>query len=235
MSNSFFDFKQFRISQANAAMKVSSDACIQGAWTPVKNEIQQVADVGAGTGLLSMMLAQRLATARFDAFEIDEGAVRDARENVASSAFKHRIDIHHADARSYAFEKKYRLLICNPPFFKNSLQSPDAARNAARHEGSFSLEDLMTAMRQCLVDGGYASVLLPFRDVARWRTLLQENGWGIKRQLCILPKKEAQPNRAVCICEANFMAETAMEYLCIKEEDGTYTTAFKGLMDGYYL
>jgi tRNA1Val (adenine37-N6)-methyltransferase len=143
MANSYFDFKQFRIEQGNCGMKVSTDACIQGAWTPVPHGACRILDAGAGTGLLSLMLAQRAPEVMIDALEIDEAAAIQAGENISASAFADRIHIHHQDVRSFQPEDQYDLIICNPPFFINSLNSPEAARNLARHNHTLQQKDLL--------------------------------------------------------------------------------------------
>ncbi|MGN6568280.1 MAG: tRNA1(Val) (adenine(37)-N6)-methyltransferase, partial [Flavipsychrobacter sp.] len=143
MSNQYFQFKQFRIEQDKCAMKVSTDACIQGAWTPIHDHVRHVLDIGTGTGLLSLMLAQRDPRMHIDAVELDEQAATQAKENIVSSPFSERIDIIHGDAKEYQANQQYDLIICNPPFFQNSLLGDNSKRNTARHTLSFSYEDLL--------------------------------------------------------------------------------------------
>src|SRR6476661_11279441 len=99
MSNQYFQFKQFMVQQDRCAMKVSTDACIQGAWTPIADDVQHVLDIGAGTGLLSLMLAQRNGQLHIDAIELDEQAASQAQENVAASPWKHKINVWQGDVK----------------------------------------------------------------------------------------------------------------------------------------
>src|SRR4051812_43889814 len=111
MSNSWFRFKQFTIEQGNCAMKVTTDACIQGAWTAVLPQVKRVLDIGAGTGLLSLMLAQRVPGIIIDAIEYDAAAAAQARDNAIASPWKESINIIEADVCSYGFTHKYDLII----------------------------------------------------------------------------------------------------------------------------
>src|SRR5205085_2984467 len=120
-SNSYFQFKQFRVQQEATAMKVSTDACIQGAWTPIEPFVKNVLDIGTGTGLLSLMVAQRNNHILIDAIELDENAAQQATENIHASPWGDRINIVNGDIRNYTFNRQYDLIICNPPFFQNSL------------------------------------------------------------------------------------------------------------------
>lgn len=236
MANSYFQFKQFRIEQAQCAMKVSTDACIQGAWTPVEPHVKNVLDIGAGTGLLSLMLAQRNAAVKIDAIEIEENAVQQAAENFSRSPRGERLTILHGDAKSYSFNKKYDLIICNPPFFKNSLLGDDIDRNHARHTLLFSLEDLMNVIDKYLNDNGYASVLLPVAEQREWTALLKKKHHYILKQLNIHPAANKPANRIVtisgrktapvCVCN---------EDLFIRKDDDTYHEEFEWLMRPFYL
>lgn len=133
MSNSYFQFKQFRVEQDRCAMKVTTDACIQGAWTPVLPSVKNVLDVGTGTGILALMLAQKNSEITVDAIEVDKDAAGQARANVAGSPWRERINILEGDVRNYPFDKRYDLIITNPPFFSNSLLGDDVNKNLARH------------------------------------------------------------------------------------------------------
>eukprot|EP01136_Pigoraptor_vietnamica_P012822 Opistho-1_new@53158 len=117
MSNHYFQFKQFTIHQDKCAMKVSTDACIQGAWTPIANDVVHVLDIGTGTGLLSLMLAQRNSNIHIDAIELDADAARQAQENISASPWADRVDVMQGDVTAYQFAKQYDMVICNPPFF----------------------------------------------------------------------------------------------------------------------
>jgi len=234
MSNSYFQFKQFRIEQEHCAMKVSTDACIQGGWTPIESDVKNILDIGAGTGLLSLMLAQRTNKCLIDAIELDEDAAKQTQENFKNSPWNERLHCIHADAKTFLFDKKYDLIICNPPFFKNSLLGDDAKRNQARHTLSFSLEDLTNVIDVNLCDNGFASVLLPVTEQKQWMKLLYKNAFTVSHQLNIHPSKGKAANRIITVCSRKVFT-TSHKDLFIRNEENNYSEDFEKLMRPFYL
>jgi tRNA1Val (adenine37-N6)-methyltransferase len=235
MSNSYFQFRQFRIEQGDTAMKVSTDACIQGAWTPILSGTTNVLDIGAGTGLLSLMIAQRAPVVLIDAIEMDQAAANQASANIAASPWNDQINLIHGDARIHSFGKNYDLIICNPPFFNNSLLGPDHQRNLARHTASLSNGDLFDTIKTHLSPTGYASIMLPPGEHQFWQSLLEKNGWGICRLLQVKPKSTAAVNRIISLCSPCATSETITEDLTIYRSKRGYSDKFTELMKGYYL
>ncbi|KXK42319.1 MAG: methyltransferase small [Bacteroidetes bacterium OLB11] len=139
--NSYFQFKQFKIQQNKCAQKVTEIACIFGAACPIPENTFSILDIGGGTGLLSLMLAQR-SKAKIDCIEIDSETSFQLQDNIQNSIFKNRITPLFHDVNSYSFDKKYDLIICNPPFFSNSLKSKSAQKNKAWHDDTLSLSQL---------------------------------------------------------------------------------------------
>lgn len=234
MSNSYFQFKQFTVHQDKCAMKVSTDACIQGAWTPVEENARSVLDIGTGTGLLSLMLAQRNSDIFIDAIELDADASMQADENIASSRWKERIKIINTDVRYHKFDSIYDMVICNPPFFNSSLLGDNDSRNNVRHTLSLSYTDLFEAIQKVLKPTGTASILLPAAEHAEWERIILSNGWNFSRVLKVYPKEHAAYNRVVSICTPRD-TECTEEQLQIYDTAGKYTSQFTVLMKGYYL
>ncbi len=234
MSNTWFSFKQFTIHQERSAMKVSTDACIQGAWTPVNSTIKQALDIGCGTGLLSLMLAQRQPSLLIQALELDQEAALEAKSNAVASPFAERILIRQGDARTYTSASPFDLIICNPPFFNNSLLGPATQRNQARHSLSLSQADLFGCIDRNLSGSGSASVLLPVTESGHWQQLLHQNGWYTLNQLRIIPRPGASANRIVHIC-SRIPADPQEEDLLIRERSGAYTPEFTNLLRPFYL
>jgi tRNA1Val (adenine37-N6)-methyltransferase len=232
MSSGYFQFKQFRIEQDRCAMKVSTDACIQGAWTPLTASVQKVWDIGAGTGLLSLMIAQRCSNCTIDAVDIDLPAAEQASANVRSSPFTRRVSVHHTDALNWA--GIYDLVICNPPFFTASLKGPDEQRNLARHTGDLNLETVAAIIAKSLSDQGYASILLPATEQQRWQKAMSVNGLFCKQLLSIKPFDHAEANRIVFICSKEQTLATE-ETLVIYAAPKVYTAEFTALMHPFYL
>ncbi len=161
LMNTFFQCKQFTVHQDKCKMKVSETACIQGAWTPIFDSAKSMLDIGTGTGLLSLMLAQRFPNLIIDAIEIDEHAFTQASNNCTQSPFFKRITVLHGDIKTSAFSKKYDFIIVNPPFHEKQLRSIDTVKNTAWHSDELTLEELIGCIKNNLSEQGYFSILLP--------------------------------------------------------------------------
>jgi tRNA1Val (adenine37-N6)-methyltransferase len=233
MSNSWFQFKQFRIAQEACAMKVTTDACIQGAWTPLLANVRRVMDVGAGTGLLSLMLAQRRDQLTIDAVELEDAAAVQAQENVLASPWKDRITIVAGDVSACSFDHKFDLIISNPPFFSDSLLSGNTEKNRARHTVSLTQMALFKVLDNNLADDGYASVLLPFTEHVLWAALLQQNGWSEIARLHIRHNAGAAVKRIVSLSART--GSTLYEEELIIKKGSDYTTDFIRLLSPFYL
>lgn len=235
MSKHYFQFKQWRIEQEHCAMKVSTDACIQGAWTPVADTVKSILDIGTGTGLLSLMLAQRAASATIDAIEIDTQVAEQAAQNVSSSIFSKQVKVAHADARNWQSDRQYDLIVCNPPFFTGSLRGPDAARNRARHDDDLGRKDLASSIAFHLAENGCASILLPFTERSSWEIAAKENNLFTSKYLLVKPFEHAAANRIVLICSKQETPAIEEQTLVIYKEPKVYTEAFTTLMRPFYL
>ena len=167
MSNDYFRFKQFTVRQGLVAMKVGTDGTLLGAWA---RGGERILDIGTGTGLIALMMAQRFPQATVVGLDIAPAAVQQARENVAASPFATRITIAEADVRTITLHPSpithhlspFPSIVCNPPYFVVALESPDSQRTLARHAASLSYADLMAAVLRLLTDDGEFSVVIPF-------------------------------------------------------------------------
>lgn len=234
MANSYFRFKQFTVEQDRCAMKVSTDACIQGAWTPVGPAVRRILDVGTGTGLLSLMLAQR-CNAYIDAVEIDAAAAAQAADNVNSSPWADRINLVQEDILAYCPANKYDMVIINPPFFVNSLQGPDSRRNTARHLNYLTISSLCNAIYSCMHELSYLSILLPVNESGVWISALEQTGLKCFKKLFIHPREGKEPNRVIMLLDQRHTHLQNDEGFYIKNLDGTYTTEMKNLLSAFYL
>ena len=156
-----FQFKQFIINQDECAMKVGTDGVLLGAWAMGGS---RVLDVGTGTGIIAIMMAQRYAEADILAIDIDEGSVHQAKDNVAASPYVSRINVSQIMVQDMdaSFAGIFDAVVSNPPFFIDSLQAPDHQRTIARHAETLTYADLMKAARKLLNDTGELSVIVPF-------------------------------------------------------------------------
>lgn len=235
MSNPYFQFKQFIVHQDSCAMKVSTDACIQGAWTPVPSCVCNVLDVGAGTGLLSLMMAQRIPHAQIDAIEQAEPAAVQAIENAAQSPFARRIRVVQGDAAIWTSKQQYDLIICNPPFFKNSLTGPDAERNAARHLDTLNMQSLLRILLRNLAADGSASVMWPVQEHEHFVQLAIVSGIYLQQVLCVQDNMFGRIIRIVGLYSKVRCIQPVIDSLVIKDNDGGYTSAFRNLLTPFYL
>lgn len=235
MSNSYFQFKQFRVEQDRCAMKVTTDACIQGAWTPVLPGVKDVLDIGTGTGLLTLMLAQKSSEITVDAIEVDKDAAGQARANVAGSPWRERINILEGDVRNYPFDKRYDLIITNPPFFSNSLLGDDVNKNLARHTLQLSFAELLNAANNCLKDDGYVSILLPIEEYGLWKTQAENDGWHEVNALFVRHTAQMPVKRVVGLFCKKSATSRHEKTLVIKGEEQNYTADFIELLSPYYL
>lgn len=161
MPNDYFSFKQFTINQEKASFKVGTDGVLLGACTDV-NDVKRILDIGSGTGLIAIMLAQR-CNAEIVAIEPDTESYIQAKENVMLCKWANRIQVINTDLQNYfAGEEKFDLIVTNPPYFSDSLKNPDPRKAAARHNDSLSSEELLKGVSRLLTEGGHLQLILPY-------------------------------------------------------------------------
>lgn len=171
-----FNFKQFKIEQDRCAMKIGTDAVLLGAWTPIINNPYNILDIGTGTGILSLMLAQRSNAEQIDALEIDENAYEQATDNFEESLWNDRLFCFHAGLDEFMDEPEdeYDLIISNPPFYTEDYKTENTQRDLARFEDALPFEDLIEAADLLLSESGIFSVIIPFKEEVRFITLAND-------------------------------------------------------------
>ncbi len=236
MSNTYFQFKQFIIHQDNCAMKVCTDACLFGAWIAQQvgdyTNIDSILDVGTGTGLLSLMVAQQ-SPAIIDAVELDEAAAEQARDNFELSPWKERLQVIQGDVRKIHFGKKYQLIISNPPFFEDDLKSADAKRNLALHSAALGFEEFLTVIKNYLLPEGKFAVLLPYHRKDAFIKMAAEYSFFPEKEIAVQQTAVHAYFRAMLLFTAR-EGPIKKSILIIREEDH-YTEAFTELLNDYYL
>jgi tRNA1Val (adenine37-N6)-methyltransferase len=239
MSNTYFQFKQFIIHQEKSAMKVTTDACLFGAWAAEKcksDHAKIVLDAGAGTGLMSLMFAQKNPNSSIDAIEIDGESFDQAKENVSSSPFADRIELFHGDVRTFPFPGKYDLIISNPPFYENELRSEKEKKNVAHHGDQLSLKELLTAVTSNLDEQGYYFLLLPYKRQQQVMAFISEAGLGIVEMILVRQSTRHDYFRIMLqggLKKNNEAVE--INELSIWNEKENYTEEFTRLLKDYYL
>ncbi|CAN5894462.1 methyltransferase [soil metagenome] len=218
-------------------MKVCTDACVLGAWTAMKAEqlsMNTILDIGTGTGLLCLMLAQK-TTASIDAIEISKDAAEQAKENVEASPWQNRINIHCCSLQEYKTNKRYDLIICNPPFYENDLRSTDANKNAAKHDTSLRLEELLRGVSNNLSDEGFATVLIPFHRTAYFEEAASRQSFFIWEKLLLKQTPAHDPFRTIVLLSPKKTAMPVSCELVIHDTQRSYTNDFNRLLKAYYL
>lgn len=241
MANSYFQFKQFTIHQDRAAMKVTTDGCLFGAWVADRERKLstgnttdiQLLDIGTGTGLLSLMIAQQCPHL-ITAVDIDAAAAAQAKENVAASPWGDRITILQQDIKTWPSPPLFESIVCNPPFYENEWQSDHASRNMAHHSSHLTLQELMQAINPLLLPGGRLYLLLPFKRWPAARLLLQENGWHLHQLLLARQTPRHQPFRVLIQAGKN-AGQFIEDEIIIKHEENEYSKRFNELLQTYYL
>ena len=228
-----FQFKQFSIHQENCAMKVTEIACIQGAYTPIATSAKSILDIGSGTGLLSLMLAQRFPQIEIDALEIDEKSFIQGEENIQASPFSSQINCLHADVTQHLFTKKYDFIIVNPPFFENQLKSPNVIKNKAWHSTELTLEKLIGVIKNNLSQSGACSILLPIERKNELEHFISTHNLFLNQYLLIQPNENLQVKYFIAILSFQ-KTDLHIDNLIIKEK-GVYTDRTNTLFRNFYL
>jgi len=240
MANKYFQFKQFTIHQDQCAMKVCTDACLFGALVAnchpdgYREETGNCLDIGSGTGLLSLMYAQRNSIAIIDAVEINPAAALQAQQNFEASIWKNRLNIINADAKVFSNQKKYELIISNPPFFEDDLRSANESKNVAKHDASLTLQELLAIVSKRLTTNGSFAVLLPHQRVNYFENEALLHGLHAYRKILVRQTPGHELFRGVMFFSRD-RADQVVTEMSIKRTDDTYTAEFVGLLKDYYL
>ena len=232
MPNTHFAFKQFTIHQDKTAMKVTTDACILGAYTPVKGVIK-ILDIGTGTGLLSLMLAQK-SESKIDAVEIDENAYNQAVKNINESIFNDKIRVYNKSIQDFITSNVYDLIISNPPFFQNYLKSETTSRNNSLHTDTLSFEDLLDSVLRLLSHNGVFIVLLPAYQSSIFEQLAITKELYPQKKLTIRHREGSKILRIITTFGI-IKKEIINEELIIKNPNESYSPDFQALLEEYYL
>lgn len=233
MPNPYFQFKQFTVWHDKCAMKVGTDGVLLGAWTNISNA-NSVLDIGTGTGLVALMIAQRCAS-EILALEIDENAVSQAIENKERSPWKERISVQHSDFKTFSCDKRFDLIVSNPPYFSDSLLSPDAKRSTARHTNGLSYYELVEGVSSLLSPKGEFSLIIPADTIDKIKEIAAVYNLYPIRQTNVLSKPDSMPKRTlVTFSFSNFICTETNE-LVIELSRHQYSKEYISLTKDYYL
>lgn len=171
-----FQFKKFIVNQDQCAMKIGTDGVLLGAWTPIDHNPFSILDIGTGTGVIALMLAQRSGAEQIDALEIDENAFEQATDNFENSPWNDRLFCFHAGLDEFVDEpeEEYDLIVSNPPFYAEDYKSDSEQRDLARFQDAMPFEDLIEAAALLLSENGIFSVIIPFNEEEKFIALANE-------------------------------------------------------------
>jgi tRNA1Val (adenine37-N6)-methyltransferase len=249
MPNSYFKFKQFTINQDRAAMKVTTDACLFGAWAARSARqsavgqsgspgIHHVLDIGTGTGLLSLMMAQQI-NAEIDAIELDEDAFEQAQQNMASSPWHDNLFVIQGDAKdmAYVLGKEYDIIVSNPPFYENELESPNLKKNRAHHSAGLSLDELLSIIGGILSPDGQFYLLLPYKRQHEAEHLFYKHDLTITHKVFVRQSTKHDHFRIMIAGRIGLSGkrQPVTEEISIWDDQQQYTAEFVDLLKDYYL
>lgn len=233
MGNSWFQFQQFRIHQDRCAMKISTDAVLLGSLAKAENP-EKILDIGTGTGVIALMLAQRFMNAKIQAVELDEDAASQALENFQESPFSNRMSLFQGRIQDFPFGDKFDLIVSNPPFFPDHLKSQDAKRNKALHTDELSFEELIKKTVQLLSSTGKFWAILPPRQMQDLESLAEKSGLFIFQKTKIKDSESKPVYREVGGFSFQDQGKNE-DILILKDENLAYTPSYSSLLSGFLL
>jgi len=236
MSHLPFKFKQFTIHQDRCAMKIGTDGVLLGAWASIVNDPNSILDIGTGTGIVALMMAQRSVAEVIDALEIDDSAYEQATENFENSSWSDRLFCYHASLQEFAEEldDRYDLITCNPPFYSEDYKSKNELRDMARFQDAMPFDHLVACVSKLLALEGKFIVVLPFKEESRFIDLALNANLHANHILRVRGNTASGLKR--CLMEFSFHEnDTEIRELTIETERHEYTKEYIDLTKEFYL
>lgn len=236
MSNSTFAFKQFVIQQDRCAMKVGTDAVLLGAYVnPIDSK--NILDIGTGTGVIALMLAQK-SNAQIVAIDIDKEAAEQAKINFEESKFSDKLKVENKSLQEFvkSNEKKFDLIVTNPPYFVGSLKSSDSNRSTARHTDLLPFNELIDGVKQLLTEKGKFCLILPKNEAIKFRELAETKGFHLSKLLRVRTRLDKEEEKRQ-ILQFEYQPSEFSESTLVIEQDSrmSYTDEYKSLTKDYYI
>ncbi len=231
-----FHFKKFSIDDSKAAMKIGTDAVLLGSWVNCRHE-SRILDIGTGSGILALMMAQRNPGTAIDAIELDSNAATLAQQNFRMSPWEGQITCLNKSFQQYAAEtdKKYSLLICNPPFFTASLKTPEKARNLARHNDSLPVNELLQLTSHLLDKQGKAAFVFPADAFNDWILEAEKHSLYPQHITRVKSTSSHKPHRVLLLLSKIPFQKPMEDEISIYLPDRSYTKEYQQLTSCFYL
>lgn len=232
-----FKFKQFSIQQDKTAMKVGTDGVLLGAWAPINHNPFSVLDIGAGTGIIALMLAQRTHAEQIDALEIDEDAYEQAVENFENSPWGDRLFCFHAGLDEFIDEPEdeYDLIVSNPPFYAEDYKTDNEQRDLARFQDAMPFEELIEAADLLLSENGIFAVILPYREEENFIALAKESELYPTKITRVKGTPKSEIKRSLLAFSRKENTEIEIDELIIEIDRHVYTPEYIELTKEFYL
>ena len=232
-----FQFKQFAVNQDQCAMKIGTDGVLLGAWVPIDTRPNSILDIGTGTGIIALMLAQRCDAQQIDALEIDENAYEQAVDNFESSPWSDRLFCFHAGLDEFVEEPEdeYDLIVSNPPFYVEDYRSDNAQRDLARFQEAMPFEYLVEAAALLLSENGVFAVIIPFKEEEKFLELAKEYELFPIKITRVKGTHETQIVRSLLAFRRYEMAVLTADELVIEINRHEYTYDYIALTKDFYL
>lgn len=233
-----FQFKQFTVRQDRTAMKVGTDGVLLGVWTPLSASTYSILDIGSGTGLVALILAQRSLAEQIDAIEIDEDAYEQCVENFEESPWNDRLFCYHAGLDEFTdeIEDRYDLIVCNPPFFKPNNLIDDQARSKARFYDILPFDELVKSASILLAEDGIFSVIIPFEEEENFLNLAESESLFPIKITHVKGTPTTKIKRSLIAFTKNKKSTSFItDILTLEIERHLYTPEFKELVKDFYL
>lgn len=229
-----FQFRQFFVGQQHCAMKVGTDGVLLGAWATGGHHIL---DIGTGTGVVALMMAQRFPSADIDAIEVDHDAAEQATDNVRQSPFASRVTVTHTALQNYHPSAPYDSIVCNPPYFLNSLKAPEASRSLARHAGDDSLtfRDIFVFAKANTTDTGVVNVVVPTLSQEALETEAYLLGFRKKRELLLRTTPRKPLSRVLVTFSRSSHSPAERSEQCLMNADGSRSAWYQQLTADFYV
>lgn len=230
-----FFFKKFGLFHHRSTMKIGTDAILLARWTEVSDN-DDVIDIGTGCGLIPLMLAQK-GIKSADAVEIDNDSYEEAAQNFSNSAWNSRLSAIHDDIKHYAeiCEKKYDLVVSNPPFYFGDNIPEKAKKGLARHTNTLSYNDLLSAVKKIMKPEGRFSLVLPAIESKTFLKDAENHGFYLEKELLIVPIEGKEPNRINMQLVVNQVNSIKTETFVLRHPDHSFTKEYKDFLKDYYL
>lgn len=230
---SFFQFKSFKIKQPEKGLKVTSEACLLGAIASHPNP-QNLIDIGCGTGILSMMIAQRFPSINITAIDIDDNIIENAQYNLSNLPFNNHYELINRNFLDIEFENSYDLLICNPPFYNNHLKSPYSYKNTYLHIDTLPFNLLISKSISIMNSQSLFWILLPPYQMSLFANICKENGLNLSKKINVFRNIDKPFRLIYCFTKEKTFNETE-ETLILFDNNNKITPEYRTLMKDYYL